>query len=914
MDQDARLIGRDAEQRALETLLAAASGGTSGAMLLSGEAGIGKTALLDHAVDRASGLLVLGTEGVEPEADLPFAGLHRLLRPVMDLVGSLPTSQAGALGAALGLDPVAGGRVNGAVDRFLIGAGVLSLLAEAAEQHGVLCVVDNTQWLDQESVDALGFAARRLDAEGVLMLFAAREGFTVPGLATRSVGPLPAEAVHRLLGTVGLPVAPAVRDRIVELSGGNPLAALELPRALNDAQRSGAEPVPGDLDPGERIRAAWLSRVAGLPEPARRLLLVAAADPTADLGVVGRVADGMGLAVEDLEPAERAGLVSASPDGVRFESPLLRSAVYADAGFLGRRTVHAALAEAFHGSHPDRWAWHRAAIAEAADPVLADELERLAERASARTGYAATASALERSAELTAAGPLRRRRLVSAASAAWSAGQAQRADRLLTAAETASSESPDPRVALIRGKMEAFLGRPASAVTTLRAAARDLAENHPDLAIEALTTAMEAAAIAGDFSQAPALAELASSLTGGRRFPLIDLLTAIAHLVEGDPASAAVLLRTFLGHAETAEDPARLAWGAVAGIYLGDEEAARRLYDRAIDRARDTGTVSLLPFLLEQRGMGEWSTGQLGFAEGDATESVRLTEELGRVRPALLAMATLTDVAAKRGRVEEARDLGARTVSAAEQYGVGLAIDMVVTALMEMDLAQGRADAALERALRLERDEGGRVTHPLVKILTTPTRVEILSRSGRPVPPEELERYRQWVTASPGPSYPALLARCEALVAAPEAAASAYEQALRLHEVADRPFDLARTRLLYGELLRRQRRPGQAREHLRAATEAFTRIGCVLWAERARAELRAAGETDGEPQDEAFGRLSPQETQIVRMVGEGMSNREVAGQLFLSPRTVEYHLYKAYPKLGISSRSELVRLAATASQ
>jgi DNA-binding CsgD family transcriptional regulator len=201
-----------------------------------------------------------------------------------------------------------------------------------------------------------------------------------------------------------------------------------------------------------------------------------------------------------------------------------------------------------------------------------------------------------------------------------------------------------------------------------------------------------------------------------------------------------------------------------------------------------------------------------------------------------------------------------------------------------------------------------------VKILTTPTRIEILSRSGRPVPPEELERYRQWVTASPGPSYPALLARCEALVAAPEEAAAAYEQALRLHEVADRPFDLARTRLLYGELLRRQRRPGQAREHLRAANEAFTRIGCVLWAERARGELRAAGETDGVPQDEAFGRLSPQETQIVRMVGEGMSNREVAGQLFLSPRTVEYHLYKAYPKLGISSRSELVRLAATASQ
>ena len=909
---DGRLIGREAERSAVDVLLAGVRAGRSGSLLLRGEAGIGKTALLDYAVDRASDLLVLATEGVEPEADLPFAGLHRLLRPVMYLFGSLPVSQAGALGAALGQDVGGTERAAAPVDRFLVGAGVLSVLAEAAEPSGVLCVVDNAQWLDRESADALGFAARRLAADRVVMLFAARDGFTLPGLASRLVGALSMAAVHELLGTGALPVVPMVRDRIVELSAGNPLAVLELPRALTEAQRTGIEPLPTDLDPGERIRTAWLSRVAALPEPARRLLVVAAADPAADLAVLGRVANGMGVALGDLEPAERAGLVTVAPDGVRFDSPLLRATVYADAGFLGRHAVHAGLAEAFHGSDPDRWAWHRAAIAEAPDPVLADELERSAERARLRAGYAATASALERAAELSAGEALRSRRLIAAASAAWTAGQSERAERLLVMAEAVSAGAPDARVALLRGKMEAQLGRPSGAVGILRAAARDLAHDHPDLAVEALTVAMEAAAMAGDFSQAPGLAELATALASGRPFPLSDLITGIAHLASGEPARAAVPLRSFIDHAESIEDPARLAWGAVAGAYLGDEETTRRLYDRAIGRARDTGHVTLLPFLLEQRAMAEWSAGQTGFADGDATESVRLTEELGRARPALLAMATLTDAAAKRGRVEEARELGARTVAAAEQYGVGLAVDLVEAGLMELDLAQGRVDAALERALRLDGTQ--RETHPMVTILTTPTRVEVLGRADRPVPAEEMERFRQWTLVSPGPGYPPLLARCEALLAAPEDAAAPYERALRLHETADRPFDLARTRLLYGEFLRRRRRPGQAREHLRAATEGFERLGCPLWADRARAELRAAGETAGEPHGEAFDQLSPQEMQIIRMVGEGMSNREVAGQLFLSPRTVEYHLYKAYPKLGVSSRSELVRVTSGAHQ
>jgi ATP/maltotriose-dependent transcriptional regulator MalT len=634
--------------------------------------------------------------------------------------------------------------------------------------------------------------------------------------------------------------------------------------------------------------------------------VVAAADPTADLGVLGQVAEGMGLELEDLGAAERAGLVTVSAAGVRFASPLLRSAVYADAGFIGRRTAHARLAEAFSGRHPDRWAWHRAAVADTADPVLADELERSAQRAERRAGYAATASALERAAELTVGETLRRRRLVAAAGAAWTAGQAQRAERLLTVAE-AASPGPDAGITLLRGKMEAQLGRPGSAVTTLRSAAQDLADEHPDLAVEALTMALEAGAIAGDLTQAPALAAVASSLAGGRPFPLSDLIAGIAHLVDGEPTRAVARLTSFIDHVDRLEDPVRLGWGAVAAFYLGDEEATHRLNDHAIARARDTGAVSLLPFLLEQRAMAEWRAGQVEFAESDAAESCRLTEELGRVRPALLAMATLTDAAAKRGRAEEARALGARTVSAAEQYGVGLAVDLVDAALMELDLAQGQLDAALERATRL--DGGGRQgIHPMVTLLTTPTRVEVLKRTHRAVPAKEVERFREWTRATSGSGYPPLLSRCEALVAPQKDVVKLYEQALQQHESCDRPFDLARTRLLLGELLRRRRRPGDARDHLRAAMQGFDRLGCGVWADRARAELRAAGESVGEPRGEALARLSPQEMQIVRMVAEGMSNREVAGQLFLSPRTVEYHLYKAYPKLGVSSRSELVRV------
>jgi DNA-binding CsgD family transcriptional regulator len=898
MDDEAQLVGRSAERAAIEALIAGALTGSSGALLLHGEAGIGKSALLEHAARRAGRLRLLGTEGVEPEADLPFAGLHRLLLPVLDSIDTLPEAQARALRAAFGLG-------EGAGDRFLVGAGVLTLLAEVAEPGGVLCLIDNAQWLDQASADALGFAARRLGAEGIVLLFAARNGFAPPGLARREIGGLPLTDAHRLLATQETSLAAAVRERIVALSNGNPLALLELPRALSPAQRTGSHPLPADLQLGEQIRTALLSRVSSLPEPTRRLLLVAAAEPGAGPGVLAEVAADLGLSLDDLEPAEKAGLITVSAGSIRFDSPLLRSAVYTDAPYLRRRAVHAGLAAAFSGTQPDRWAWHRAAIAESTDPVLADELERSADRAQHRAGYAATAAALERSAELTADLGHRGRRLVAAASAAWAAGQAGRAERLLRDAEQIAPEPVNPRIGLLRGVMETHRGRPSDAVPVLTAAAQALAAEDSELAVEALTAAMEAASIAGDFGQAPALADLANKLAG-QPIPFGGLLAGITRLAQGDVATAAPLLTSFIEHVAASTDPIRISWGAVAAAYLGDGATGLRLYERAINRAREIGAVSALPYLLEQRGMLEWAAGKMDFAEADATESARLTEEMG-TRPALIALATLTDVAAKRGDEAEARSRASRTTAEAEQYGAGFSIDLVEASLMELDLSLGRVEEALERALEIARPGS---THPMVTIMTTPSRVEILTRAGRwPAGPSaDLDRYRQWTQSSPLSSHLALLARCDALVAAPDDAPPLYERALRLHEPSDRPFDHARTRLLFGEFLRRRRRPGEAREHLRAALAGFSRLGCALWAERARTELRAAGETSHTPEMDALARLSPQEMQIVRLVGDGMSNRQVAGQLFLSPRTVEYHLYKAYPKLGITSRSELVRL------
>lgn len=913
MDAAAGLVGRDEECATLEALVAGTTEHASGALVLIGEPGVGRTALLDHAAAQAARLpqapAVVRCAGVEPETDLPFAGLHRLLLPLLDHVGALPPAQRAALGGVLGLGH---GHRELAPDRFLVGAAVLALLAEGATATGLVAVVDDAHRLDRESAQALAFAGRRLGAEGVALLFATVDGdpggFDPAGLPRLHLRGLDADAARQLLAAQGPHLADGVRTEIVRMTGGNPLALLELPAALTAEQRRGTAPLPAQMPLGDRVRGALLARVHALPDPTRRSLLLVAAEPWADLGTLAAAAGRLGLDLDALESAEGAGVVTVDGQGVRFASAMTRSAVYSDAPFLRRRAVHAALAEAYADTRPDRWAWHRALIAEGSDPVLAGELERSADRALARAGYAATASMLERAAELSPDDAARGRRLVAAASAAWSCGQSERATRLLAAAERLTLPPiTGARASVVRGTIEAALGPPAAAVPILAEASRTLAEEDPRAAARALVSAMGAAVVAGDFSETPRLAELADGLPA-EVFPLTGLVRGLAHLVQGAPLPAVEALRAFLESVSDSDDPRWLGFGGVAASLMGDAPVALSLYDQAVAQARRSGAVALLPALLEDRALVEVGGVALALAEADADESLRLAAELALPRPPLLAKVTMAAVEAHRGRFDQARRWSTEAAEGAERYGVRMPIGLALSVDLGMSLVQGHLEEAMRISRRIE--SGDPRIHPLVSVTTFAHRVEARVRAGEPVSPEAVAGYEAWIRLSGNqPRYLALLARSRALVTGTDEADRWFTEAVRLHERSDAPFEQARTRQLYGEFLRRRRRPGEAREQLRSAVEIFDRLGCLSWSERTRVELRATGETVGTATPDRFGELTPQELQIVRLVSTGMSNRQVAGQLFLSPRTVEYHLAKVYPKLGLGSRAELIRIA-----
>jgi DNA-binding NarL/FixJ family response regulator len=918
------LLGRHAERATIAALLTAARESRSGALVVRGEAGFGKTALLEHAVAAADGFTVLTARGVESETELAFAGLHRLLRPVMGRIAALPPPQADALASAFQLAPAR------PQDRFGVSLAVLSLLSDTAEDRPVLCCVDDLQWMDAPSVDALAFAARRLEAEGIAMLCAEREdgaGDPMPGVPVLPLTSLDAGSCDALLrARSARRVAHAVRAAMIRQTEGNPLALVELVGLLTGRQLSGADPLPEPLPLSAGLQHAYLGRVSRLPADTQRLLLIAAADEDMGTATLLRAAAVADIDVDAMSTAEAAGLVAVSDAGVRFRHPLVRSAVYQGATLRQRRDAHRVLATVFDDPESDRRAWHRAAAVLAPGDTLAGELEATAGRARVRGGSAAAAAALERAAELTSDDGTRARRLTRAAFDAWLAGRASHAVALLNRAlPLAHTDEQLGEIEFLRGDIELHRGTVADAYEALLAAAARLAATNRALAVRALVGAGEASTYAGDLERFLEAGRRAVALRAGGERPetqlMLDLLAGTGAVFQGHGRAGASLLRRVLAHAERVADPDALARAGAAALMLGDDTRAHALPTRAVATARARGAVAAVPYALETLVHTELWTGRLASAHTNALEGLRLARETGQHNRACNQLANLALVAAARGNELECRAFTRQALAQATAHGLGLAVAQCGWALAFLDLSLGRAAEASARLRRLA-TAGPGSGHQGVTLLSVPHLVEAVVRAAGPDGHDgadgavlesarsALQTYSWWADLAGNPAIVAIAVRCQALLSQGDEADGHFQEALRLHAAHTWEFEQARTEVLYGEALRRARRRSEARVHLRNALEVFERCGAAAWERRARAELRATGEKLSPRSPLGTAELTPQELQIGRFIAEGATNREVAAQLFLSPRTVDYHLRRIFTKLGISSRVELVRFFA----
>ncbi|AXB44645.1 ATP-binding protein [Amycolatopsis albispora] len=882
------LRGRRAEQEAIAALLAGARDGISGALVLRGEPGIGKTSLLDHAAATAGDLRVLRGVGIESEAELPFAGLHLLLRPVLDRLDALPELQRRALEGAFGLGN------SGDGDRFLIGAGVLTLLAE---QGPLLCLVDDAQWLDQASAGALLFAARRLDREGVVLLFAARDyadAFAATGLPELHLDGLDQESSSALLDDTGADLPAGLRERLVAETRGNPLALRELPAVVSVTD---AGPMPLT----NRVLDAFWHQVRSLPAPTRTLLLLAAADQTGELKTLLRAAGELGAGLADLEPAEERGLVTLTAGTLTFRHPLIRAAVYHGAAASSRMSVHSALAAEHHD--PDLRAWHLAAAATGPDDQVAAELEHAADRAVARGGHAAAATTYERAASLSEQSAESARRLLLACEAATHAG---RLDWANTLAETFTQPGdPAMRVRVIQVRASAAFAR------------GDLHQAHQLL--------IDGASLAGDPVQAfwmlvRALHAAWAAPTDVRmlaepldRFDQVGLapdhpLMSMAWLARWGTAMVLdrdtsafpplddVLARARSAAAETG--PRGMTEVASRALVAARDEESAEIAAELIADARAKGVLIALPAALGHLTLVQVLLGRHREARVTGAECLRIAADTGQPLWAGYTAGALAYLAAVEGDERDCRHYAELTADEAASSGDTWA----QVALALLDLGHGRVQDAFDR-LRVV--TGGPSRHLSGVVRCVPDLVEAAVRLGRPRDAAaSLELFATWADTMDRSWIHALLARCRALTTAD--AEPHFVWALELHPHDSRPFDRARTELLYGEWLRRARRKSKARDHLSTASRMFEELGSAPWAARARAELGATGA--GVTRTAASGRgteLTPQELQISQLAAQGLANRDIAAQLYLSPRTVAYHLYKAYPKLGVASRGEL---------
>jgi DNA-binding NarL/FixJ family response regulator/tetratricopeptide (TPR) repeat protein len=906
------LLGRERECSAIDELLDGARASRSGALVLRGEAGIGKSALLEYAAARAEGMGVLSGSGIEAESELPFAGLHQLLWPVLEGADGLPEVQAAALRGAFGLSAE---RVE---DRFLISVAVLGMLTAEADAQPLLCVVDDAHWLDGASADALVFVARRLHADPVAFLFAAREGearrFEAPGLPELGISGIDDVAAEAMLhGEEDLPAT--VRQQLVRATGGNPLALRELPAALTGEQRAGRAPLDLDLPLTAGIERAYLARVRPLDHGARRVLLLAAADDTGDVGTVLRAATSLGLPPTAFDVAEQSGLLATDGERLHFRHPLVRSSVYRAASFGERRAVHEALAAALdNDADADRAAWHRAIAATAPDDDVAAALTRTADRAERRGGHAAAARALERAAALDSDPTRQTEHLLGAAVAAALAGRVAQAEALLDRAEPGLDDPIRRGVAAkVRGTLAIAAGRPGDGHLVLVEAARAVLPVDRAAGLQLLALSCVAAALAGELARLVQAYGLADAIDpdpdSDEEVFLVRVLSGLGRgMTTGEAEATVELIEEALSRADSLDDPRLLEIAGSANIFLGNWPRARWYYDRAIRLARERGAVGVLPQTLALRANVALWDGLVADAAESASEATRLAEDTGAENARALPMTCLAWIAGMRGEEEECRRLADDVLAVALERGLALPAVLATWALAHLDVALGRWEAALVRLLGTLEVRPG-FGHPMVPILSAWDRVEAAVHVGRrEVADEAVSRLEAWVEGVAPPWAAPVLADCRALVAeTPDEAEAGFAAAVDSLDQA-RPLDRARIQLHFGEYLRRERRKTESRGHLRAAFEGFDRIGAEPWAERARRELRATGETARKRDISPLAQLTPQELQVARLVGDGATNKAVAAQLFVSPKTVEYHLRKVFDKLGITSRSELIRI------
>jgi DNA-binding CsgD family transcriptional regulator len=907
------LHGRDMERARLAQMLEAARAGQASSLLIRGEPGMGKSALLNDIAAGDRGFRVLRTAGLEAESALAFAALHRLLRPALDRLGALPAPQRRALRVAFGEEE------GDQLDPFMVALGTLSLLTELSESRPVLCLVDDLQWLDAASRDALLFVARRLLAEPVAIVFAARDddapGFLGPAdIAELPLAALAPTAVRSLIEErAGASVPDQVVDELAARTGGNPLALVEAPTQLSAGQLTGTDALPHDLPLSARMERTFLDRCRRLSKHAQTLMLLAAADDSLHHPELRRAGGALGVAESAFAEVEGAGLLRVDGDLVRVRHPLVRSAIYQAATISERRVAHAALAAALDdasgaGARRDRQTWHRAVAADGPDEAVAEELAAVGVRAESRGGHEAASAAYERAAHLSGSDDLRAHRLFAAARNAYAAGRTEQADALLVVARPVADERR-LRAAIdrLRGRIEVAAGSAVDAHRIFLSAARDVAEVSPVQALEmaAYAGVLRSHGVDSGTTLAPGTLSTDLEPEDPPRKRCLKLLLTVTDLeAVHDWGGAITALRTALADGMATDD--RAVWANLGNmaLHLGDDAAHRSFFTAILAAARTDGAVMEVLYALHRLCFSQYAAGDWAAVRRSADEAVSLARSIGQPAQTGTPLAWLTLLAALQGRADYDELLDTATgLLAARRLGVmdGFVADVLRWARAVRAAHAGDAAESLHHFTQMH--DG-----VLTRLAATPRLTAAVQASDVPRAQAWTEQLENFAAASGLPWAQAVACYGRALLTETAGATTLFETSLRHHEAAHRPYDAARVQLAFGEHLRRAGRRVDARAHLKKALDTFRDLNAEPLVERAASELRASGETARKRDPSTLVQLTPTELRVAQLVSQGMSNKEVAELCWISPRTVAFHLRNVFTKTGVASRGELAHL------